>query len=172
MPQIGEFGRRASGGKKQWLACEMCGKERLVDLRHGEPLSTKCFACARPRRRHSTSWKDGRLKRKDGYIQITIQPDNFFFPMARKLYHTVLEHRLIMAKHLGRCLHSWEIVHHKNGIRDDNQIETLKLLQEMQHNQFSILENKINRQHEQIDELKKEIRLLRWELREANRVLK
>jgi hypothetical protein len=39
----------------------------------------------------------------------------------------ILEHRWVMEQKLGRKLHDWENVHHKNGERADNRPENLEV---------------------------------------------
>ncbi len=72
------------------------------------------------RGKDSTAWKGGRTKHGQGYVLVK-QPNHPF--VARNGY--IFEHRLVMEKHLGRYLTPKEVVHHKNEIRDDNQIENL-----------------------------------------------
>ena len=70
---------------------------------------------------HSALWKGGVKHRQDGYIAIWMPKH----PFANNGY--VMEHRLVMEKHIGRYLTEEEVVHHKNGIRNDNRIENLQL---------------------------------------------
>ena len=115
---------------------------------------------------NNPNWKGGKIANMSGYMQILLSPDDFFYPMVRKRKY-VYEHRLVMAKHLGRCLHSWEVVHHKNHIRNDNRIDNLYLACDAGHKQITHFEKILEQQQVEIRELQQQIRFLQWQLNEA-----
>lgn len=61
------------------------------------------------------------LKMKPGYVMVKVDHPN----SSRRGW--IGEHRLVMSNRLGRPLEQDELVHHKNGVRDDNRIENLEL---------------------------------------------
>lgn len=78
-----------------------CKKHYTRFKKHGDPLVTL---------RSNSGWRH-----KNGYRYIWIDGKQ------------MAEHRYIMECHIGRSLTNKELVHHKNGIRDDNRIENLEL---------------------------------------------
>jgi hypothetical protein len=71
----------------------------------------------------SPGWNGGRTNSR-GYVKIHM-PSH---PHAQNGY--VLEHRLVMEKMIGRLLDASEVVHHRNGVKDDNRPENLQLFSE------------------------------------------
>ncbi len=203
MPQIGELqiGRDIGRDNRPtqtfiWSSCIKCGKERWVGyrLKTKRILSLICKECSQKstgKILKTLNYKGGRqIHNPSGAMMILLKPSDFFFPMATRTsgrkalnYNAsryVFEHRLVMAKSLGRCLHSWEIVHHKNGIKIDNRIENLELTTNGSH---SIMHSKgyrdglqrgfedgknrkIQELNDTIEKLKKE----NVELRNVNRI--
>lgn len=72
------------------------------------------------------SWKGGIHKAATGYVWELVAGDDPMISM-RTSNGYVLQHRLVMARHLGRPLTKAETVHHINGVRDDNRLENLEL---------------------------------------------
>ena len=163
-----------------WVTCSDCGKERWVSTIKARRQSGLCRSCAnkgtrsanygRSRRGNlSSRWKGGRYKTSTGYIRVWVPEKDFFYPMAHTRHAHVLEHRLVVAKALGRCLHPWEVVHHKNHIKDDNRLGNLQLVSDGRHRAITILEVKISHLEKRIVLLKQENSLLKVAIEQANR---
>jgi len=159
-----------------WAACSVCGKRRWVVMLRSKPKFNRCHSCqykslsvtnrAKPKvhMKGSTNpgWRGGRVKRAGGYIGIWVSSDDPFYPMADKSGY-VLEHRLIVAKKLGRCLLKAEHVHHRDGIKDHNEDSNLELISPANHALYGTMCANC--------ELRKEIRLLRWQVMELTSAL-
>jgi len=137
--------------------CRSCNMARLYKQRRNRPLDERPMG-----------------KRSDGYIDIHLPENHWCRPMASKARGSILVHRLVMAQHLGRCLEPWEIVHHKNGIRDDNRIENLELTTLGRHG-LSYRDGYTKGFKDGVSvrdkNLEKQLKLLQWQVKELTRTL-
>lgn len=96
---------------------------------------------------NNSQYKGGRYL-NNGYVFI-LSPDH---PSNRGSY--VPEHRLIMEHMIGRHLRNDDVVHHINGIKDDNREENLLLVTNSEH---SLLHWRLKRSGLNIYELMHEV---------------
>jgi len=186
MPKIGDIKPHNSKNKactSIWAACIDCGKERWVQYLNKRIVHPRCQSCAckyvgknltpeqrrqiskRQRGSNNSCWKGGKVKTDHGYIGIKVDPDDFFYTMANVRGY-VPEHRLVVAKHLGRCLQSWEHIHHLNRVKTDNRIANLMLTTVNDHLKIRAKERhtEMERLHNEVKRLKAENKQLRKQL--------
>lgn len=76
----------------------------------------------------SCNWNGGKKINKKGYVLIL----NKNHPNCDSNGY-IFEHRCVIEEYIGRYITEEEIVHHKNGIKNDNRIENLQLMLKSEH---------------------------------------
>lgn len=115
---------------KQWANSRFCSVACSSQWGAENNDWTNCSRLAKKRQgngqqygKNNCNWRGGRQIRIDGWVRIWIGRGK---PMADTKGYA-MEHRIVMAKYLGRSLGRYEVVHHKNGNKQDNQIKNLIL---------------------------------------------
>src|SRR5262245_38124112 len=106
--------------------CAHCGASISAKRlrRQAQYCSVKCYRAADHRRRY----RSRRTKEASGR---TIANGYVYWTFGG--YPDIAEHRIVMEQYIGRELLPSEVVHHRNGIRNDNRIENLEVLSRGQH---------------------------------------
>jgi hypothetical protein len=106
---------RGRGGAPRYCSVEQCERqianaERMLCNLHYKRFLRRGHTEFVPRTR--TPYVD-----PNGYVRERVEGER----------QGILQHRLVMERHLGRRLWPDETVHHKNGVRSDNRLQNLEL---------------------------------------------
>ncbi len=175
IPKEGDLIRGGEIGRNdlslfRWTRCPRCGKCRWIFRgTRGNPMCPSCgneYKMGKYIGEKSGHWKGGRLYSRKGYVEVIMREENPYYRMANQDRY-VSEHRLVMAQYLGRCIEKWEVVHHRNGIKNDNRIENLELIESKNaHNSITGMQSEIERLHKRIGQLEKKVKLNEWRIKE------
>ncbi len=174
-PSIGDLATARSINRRGraihvWEACPGCGHERWVKR---NARGTRCQECMHPPTHYRSAnhrWNPTRRTITKSGIRVYVTPDHPYFAMAHKCSkgYAILEHRLIMAEHIGRCLEPWEVVHHIDGDNRNNSIDNLALLpNQAMHSAYTLLQVRLHELESRITILEAENVLLKTQLSAA-----
>jgi transposase len=134
--------RHGGTQRRQWDAdqvAQMCAlyQEGITQERIAVQFGTHQGQVSRVLREAGVDKKIRRLRKGgraqvNGYVYVKFwgdDPGDEPFLVMRTSSNYVAEHRLVMARHLGRPLRRSETVHHINGNKTDNRLENLQLRQ-------------------------------------------
>lgn len=105
--------------------------ENISRILRRNKVSTRVSKETGKLKEYTSRWNGGVSYHPKGYKRLYM-PDH---PTSAK-GGLIPEHRLIMEKYLGRELRRGEVVHHINGVPNDNRIENLQLMTESEHNKL------------------------------------
>jgi hypothetical protein len=123
--EVKDIERRWKSGESQYSIARAYGSSQVVISRVLRANGCKPSVRKAVGARHGM-WKGGRTLTEGGYVAVFLSPEDPFSAMRNRSGY-VLEHRLVMARHLGRTLLSNETVHHKDGDRKNNKLRNLQL---------------------------------------------
>jgi uncharacterized small protein (DUF1192 family) len=116
---------------------------------------------------NNNRWNETKKTKTKSGIRVYVTPANPFFKMAHKCSrdYAILEHRLVMATHIGRCLEQWEVVHHIDGDNCNNSIDNLQLLpNQAMHTAYTLLQVAMRKLEARVTLLEAENELLKAQL--------
>lgn len=110
--------------KKRKRTCLNCGSiffttSEKIRLGFGLFCNKKCRYTYMVGENHPT-WKGGTID-SSGYKQVYVKGK------------IVRDHRIVYEEHHGVSLSSNDVIHHKNGVKNDNRIENLQLMTRSEH---------------------------------------
>ncbi|OJD66230.1 hypothetical protein BAU26_10125 [Bacillus sp. N35-10-4] len=146
----------ARGSDKRFKECCVCGEVFKTKPSHWERRKACSRKCDNKRRETMYLGKDnpnfenrgaknplfkgGRRVNSRGYV-LVYHPEH---PNCDQDGY-VMEHRYIMSLHLGRPLEDWEVVHHKDHNKQNNEISNLEVMSLADHTRLHNEEKEIIR---------------------------
>lgn len=105
----------------------------------GNPPSKGSFKKGDNLGNKNPNWKGGKFTTKDGYVAIKTATHL----LGANNY--TLEHRLVIEKVIGRKIKHPEVVHHINGVKNDNRVNNLILFKSNKsHQKFEWIQQGMN----------------------------